>query len=81
MPTLMADPALDDGIFLTIMSTTPAAVPKMAVQASFSSGLTSLLKLEGFSATPKVLSMLFTLLSCSPSTCACSHAGFSSSLT
>lgn len=81
MPTLMADPALDDGIFLTIMSTTPAAVPKMAVQASFSSGLTSLLKLEGFSATPKVLSMLFTLLSCSPNTCACSHTGFSGSLT
>lgn len=65
----MAEPALEEGTFLTIMSTTPAAVPKMAVQASFSSGRTSFLKLEGFRATPKVFSMAFTLLSCSPSTC------------
>ena len=51
----MADPAFEDGKFLTIMSTAPAAVPKMAVQASFSSGRTSFLKLDGLSATPNLV--------------------------
>ena len=65
----MADPAFEEGKFLTIMSTAPAAVPKMAVQASFRSGRTSFLKLDGLSATPNSFSMAFTLLSCSPRTC------------
>lgn len=67
---LVAEPALEDGNCWTIMSTRPVAVPKMRVQASFSSGFTSLRKADGLSCTPNVPSISFTPASCSPRTCA-----------